>query len=75
MISVTISQNKSRSSALNGTFVKNGALKKKIADLATDSSRKQDLNAIGMLWFDHQLAVHTGKPSNMTELKQFCSEE
>ncbi|XP_075444851.1 uncharacterized protein LOC142488342 isoform X3 [Ascaphus truei] len=38
-------------------------------------SQSPDLNPIEMLWQDLKRAVHARKPSNVTELKQFCKEE
>ena len=38
-------------------------------------SQSPDLNPIEMLWQDLKRAVHARKPTNVTELKQFCMEE
>ena len=38
-------------------------------------SQSPDLNPIEMLWQDLKQAVHARKPTNVTELKQFCMEE
>ena len=38
-------------------------------------SQSPALNPIEMLWHDLKQAVHAPKPSNVTELKQFCKEE
>ncbi|MGH0158770.1 UNVERIFIED_CONTAM: hypothetical protein FKN15_044380 [Acipenser sinensis] len=38
-------------------------------------SQSLDLNPIEMLWQDLKQAVHARKPSNVTELKQFCKED
>ena len=38
-------------------------------------SQSPDLNPIEMLWYDLKKAVHARKPSNVTELGQFCKDE
>ena len=38
-------------------------------------SQSPELNPIEMLWHDLKRAVHTRKPKNIAELKQFCKEE
>uniref|UniRef100_A0AAR2LJV0 Transposase n=1 Tax=Pygocentrus nattereri TaxID=42514 RepID=A0AAR2LJV0_PYGNA len=38
-------------------------------------SQSPDLNPIEMLWYDLKKAVHARKPSNVTELEQFCKDE
>ncbi|KAF7649459.1 hypothetical protein LDENG_00141170, partial [Lucifuga dentata] len=38
-------------------------------------SQSPDLNPIEMLWRDLKAAVHQRKPSNLTQLKQYCMEE
>ncbi len=38
-------------------------------------SQSPDLNPIEMLWHDLKQLIHTRKPSNVAELKQFCKEE
>lgn len=38
-------------------------------------SQSPDLDLIEMLWKDLKWAVHAMKPTNITELKQFCKEE
>ena len=38
-------------------------------------SQSADLNPIENLWHDLKIAVHQHSPCNLTELKQFCSEE
>ena len=49
-------------------------LKKKICTLEWPS-QSPDLNPIEMLWGDLKRAVRARKPSNLTDLKQFCIEE
>ncbi len=39
------------------------------------SSQSPDLNPIEMLWHDLKQSIHALKPSNVSELKQFCKEE
>ncbi len=38
-------------------------------------SQSPGLNPIEMLWHDLKQSIHARKPSNVTELKQFCKEE
>lgn len=38
-------------------------------------SHSPDLNPIEMLWKDLKRAVHARKPTNITEVGQFCKEE
>jgi hypothetical protein len=38
-------------------------------------SQSPDLNPVKMLWVDLKRAVHARKPSNMTQLNQYCKEE
>ncbi|KAF7644430.1 hypothetical protein LDENG_00222120 [Lucifuga dentata] len=42
---------------------------------STVECQSPDLNPIEMLWRDLKAAVHQRKPSNLTQLKQYCMEE
>ncbi|KAF7653083.1 hypothetical protein LDENG_00087570, partial [Lucifuga dentata] len=50
-------------------------LQKKRIKVLPWPSQSPDLNPIEMLWRDLKAAVHQRKPSNLTQLKQYCVEE
>ncbi len=50
-------------------------LKKKQIKVLEWPSQNPDLNPIEMMWHDLKQSIHTRKPSNVAELKQFCKEE
>ncbi|KAF7645015.1 hypothetical protein LDENG_00211660 [Lucifuga dentata] len=50
-------------------------LQKKRIKILSWPSQSPDLNPIEMLWRDLKAAVHQRKPSNLTQLKQYCVEE
>lgn len=51
------------------------ALEKKKKRVLEWPSQNLDLNVIELLWLDIKQAVYAGKPSSVTELKQFCKLE
>lgn len=53
----------------------NGFGKKKKKRVLEWPSQNLDLNVIELLWLDIKQAVYAGKPSSVTELKQFCKLE
>lgn len=63
-----MTRNRQASPPLNGF----GKKKKKVLEWP---SQNLDLNVIELLWLDIKQAVHAGKPSSVTELKQFCKLE
>ncbi len=50
-------------------------LKKNKVNVLERLSQSPDLNPIKMLWKDLKQAVHRRKPTNIPELKRFCTEE